>query len=49
MSMFVGSKVLKDDIATDVDALSAYIRENLGGNVGEEYAALKGQGGITVK
>ena len=49
MSMFVGSKVLKDDIATDVDALSAYIRENLGGNVGEEYAALKGQGRITVK
>ena len=38
MSMFVGSPIIQDEVAVDVDVLSAYIRENLGGNVGNEYA-----------
>ena len=47
--MFVGTKVIKDDVATDVDALSAYIREDLGGNVGAEYADPRGQGRISIE
>lgn len=47
--MFVGTKVLKDSAATDVDALSAYIEQQLGGTVGQEYANPQGQGRITVK
>ena len=49
MSMFKGSKVILDDVLTDVDLLSAYIRTNLGGNVGADYANPAGQGRITIK
>lgn len=49
MSMFVGSKVLKDEVAADVDVLSAYINENLNGVVGAEYTDPRGQGRIIVK
>ncbi|GLC80408.1 5'-nucleotidase C-terminal domain-containing protein [Lacrimispora brassicae] len=49
MTMFKGSKVLLDDVLTDVDLLSAYIRSNLGGNVGADYANPAGQGRITIK
>lgn len=37
-SMFSGAKVLKDDVAVDVDALTQYIKNNLNGVVGEKYA-----------
>ncbi|WP_333650864.1 bifunctional UDP-sugar hydrolase/5'-nucleotidase [Lacrimispora sp.] len=49
MTMFKGSKVTRDEVMTDVDILSAYIRSNLGGNVGSDYANPAGQGRITVK
>ncbi len=49
MTMFKGSKVLLDDVLTDVDLLSTYIRSNLGGNVGADYANPAGQGRITIK
>ena len=49
MTMFKGSKVLLDDVLTDVDLLSAYIRSNLGGNIGADYANPAGQGRITIK
>ncbi|WP_367568459.1 bifunctional UDP-sugar hydrolase/5'-nucleotidase [Lacrimispora sp.] len=49
MTMFKGSKVTRDEVMTDVDVLSAYIRSNLGGNVGSDYANPAGQGRITVK
>lgn len=49
MTMFKGSKVIRDEVMTDVDLLSTYIRSNLGGNVGTDYANPVGQGRITVK
>ncbi|MBE7722259.1 bifunctional metallophosphatase/5'-nucleotidase [Lacrimispora indolis] len=49
MTMFKGSKVILDDVLADVDLLSAYIRSNLGGNVGADYANPAGQGRITIK
>lgn len=49
MTMFEGTNVIRDEVMTDVDILSAYIRTNLGGNVGAEYANPLGQGRITVK
>ncbi len=49
MTMFNGTKVIQDEVMVDVDTLSAYIAENLGGNVGAEYADPKGQGRITIK
>ncbi|MDR1772004.1 MAG: bifunctional metallophosphatase/5'-nucleotidase [Hungatella sp.] len=49
MTMFKGSKVIRDDVMTDVDLLSTYIRSNLGGNVGSDYVNLTGQGRITIK
>ncbi len=49
MTMFKGCKVIRDDVMTDVDLLSAYIRTNLGGNVDTDYANPSGQGRITVK
>lgn len=49
MTMFNGNNVIQDDVMVDVDALSSYIEEKLGGNVGAEYADPKGQGRITVK
>lgn len=49
MTMFKGSRVLRDNVMTDVDLLSAYIRSNLGGNVGADYKNPAGQGRITIK
>ena len=49
MVMFNGSKVVKDDVMVDVDVLSSYISEKLGGVVGEEYANPAGQGRIIIK
>lgn len=49
MTMFKGSNVIRDDVMTDVDLLSAYIRSNLGGNVGADYKNPAGQGRITIK
>lgn len=49
MVMFNGSKVVKDDVMVDVDVLSSYISEKLGGVVGEEYVNPAGQGRITIK
>lgn len=49
LTMFKGSKVIRDEVMTDVDLLSAYIRSNLGGNVGADYANPAGQGRITIK
>ncbi|MSS10472.1 bifunctional metallophosphatase/5'-nucleotidase [Clostridium sp. WB02_MRS01] len=49
MAMFKGSKVIRDEVMTDVDLLSTYIRSNLGGNVGADYANPAGQGRITIK
>ena len=49
MTMFKNSKVIRDDVMTDVDILSAFIRNNLGGNVGTDYADPAGQGRITIQ
>lgn len=49
MTMFKGSKILRDEVITDVDLLSSYIRNQLGGNVGEAYKNPAGQGRITIQ
>jgi len=49
MVMFAGANIIRDEVMTDVDILSAYINTNLGGNVGAEYGNPRGQGRITVK
>lgn len=49
MSMFSGCPVLRDDIMVDVDTITAYIQNHLGGTIGAEYADPHGQGRITVK
>lgn len=49
MNMFMKSNILKDETLTDVDLLSQYINENLGGTVGSDYANWAGQGRITIK
>ena len=49
MNMFMGTNIIRDEVSTDVDMLSAYINENLGGTVGAEYADHHGQGRITIK
>lgn len=49
MVMFNGCKVVKDDVMVDVDILSTYISEKLGGTVGAEYANPAGQGRIMIK
>lgn len=49
MTMFENSNVIRDEVMTDVDLLSAYIRTNLGGNVGSDYANPAGQGRIVIK
>lgn len=49
MTMFAGCKVVKKDIAADVDVLYQYINSDLGGNVGDAYANPKGQGRITIQ
>jgi len=47
-SMFLGAEVVKDDVMVDVDTLSAYIRDELGGSVGDDYKNPKGQGRIQI-
>lgn len=49
MTMFAGCNIVKDEVMADVDLLSAYVRDNLGGVVGEEYANPAGQGRIVIK
>lgn len=49
MTMFENSNVIRDEVMTDVDLLSSYIRTNLGGNVGSDYANPAGQGRIVIK
>lgn len=49
MTMFAGSNIVRDETMMDVDMLSIYIRNNLGGTVGEEYQNPAGQGRITIK
>lgn len=49
MTMFNGTKVLKDEVMVDVDVLSSYINNNLGGSVGADYADPAGQGRITIQ
>ena len=49
MTMFAGCNIVKDEVMADVDLLSAYVRDNLGGVVGEEYANPAGQGRILIK
>lgn len=46
--MFMGCNILKDEVISDMDLLSQYIRENLGGNVGADYADPAGQGRINI-
>ena len=49
MNMFMGCNILQDEVMADVDILSTYVRDNLGGTVGAEYANPTGQGRITIK
>ena len=49
MSMFQGCEILKDDTMVDVDTITSYISEYLGGVVGQEYANPAGQGRITIR
>lgn len=49
MTMFANSNIIRDEVMMDVDILSTYIRQNLGGAVGEEYQNPAGQGRITIK
>lgn len=49
MSMFADCELLKDEVMVDVDSITSYIAEYLGGSVGEEYADPMGQGRITIQ
>ena len=49
MSMFVNCPVVRDDVMVDVDTITTYIQDHLGGVVGEEYGNPHGQGRITIK
>lgn len=48
MVMFQGAEVVKDRVMPDNEVLIQYIRDGLGGVVGEEYADSYGQGRITL-
>lgn len=48
MNMFQDCRLLMDETMSDMDVLSTFIRDNLGGNVGAEYADPAGQGRIRV-
>ena len=48
MVMFAGAEVVKDRVMPDNEVLIQYIRDTLGGVVGQEYAVPYGQGRITV-
>ena len=49
MSMLMGCPILKDETMVDVDTITSYISEYLGGTVGEEYKDPRGQRRITIK
>ena len=49
MSMFLDCPVLRDEVMVDVDSITTYIKDYLGGVVGEEYSNPYGQGRITIK
>lgn len=49
MVMFGGCNVIQDDVMVDVDILSAYINNQLGGSVGADYAEPAGQGRIVIR
>ena len=49
MSMLMGCPILKDETMVDVDTITSYISEYLGGTVGEEYKDPRVQGRITIK
>lgn len=49
MSMLMGCPILKYETMVDVDTITSYISEYLGGTVGEEYKDPRGQGRITIK
>lgn len=48
MTMFQNCSILKDDMMTDMDALSTFIRTHLGGNVSDGYSNPGGDGRITI-
>jgi len=48
-SMFDGCEVLMDGSIVDVDSLVAYLKDGLGGTVGDDYADPYGAGRITYK
>lgn len=48
MSMFKDSEVIATGIALDNQVLATYVKNALGGSVGEEYADPYGQGRITI-
>ncbi len=49
MSMFKNSEIIRDEVMTDVDVLSAYISRLSDETVGEEYADPTGQGRIQIQ
>ncbi len=48
MSVFPSCQVLKDEVMVDVDTITTYIRDYLGGVVGDDYRNPYGQGRITI-
>ncbi|MDO4453880.1 MAG: bifunctional UDP-sugar hydrolase/5'-nucleotidase [Eubacteriales bacterium] len=48
MTMFEGCNIIQDDIAVDVDVLSNYLSEALGGTVSDSYANPSGDGRISI-
>ena len=46
--MFEGAPVLQDCVKLDNQVLIDYIRDSLGGVIGEEYSDLTGQGRIVI-
>lgn len=49
MSMLAKGELLLDEVMVDVDTITTYVNEYLGGTVGAEYENPKGQGRITIK
>lgn len=49
MTMLTDNVLLKDEFMVDVDTITRYVSEFLGGTVGQEYADPKGQGRIVIR
>ena len=49
ITAFDGCEVVADKIKLDVQAMTDYICDDLGGEIGEDYADMYGQGRITIK